>query len=122
MMRLRGKLWHECRLTADTRPRGVAAKSRLTLASLSVYLSADGRHTPYAATLPAGREPTDEEVRLVLTRWGRTSHLDRGGLHRASLYAGLCRVRMAEPEGVRQSWRNRRRPGPGTESTKRRTL
>ena len=58
-------------------------------------------HTPYAAALPSGREPTEEEVRLALTRWGRPDwdEQDFAGL----LYTlGCAGYGWLRPEGVRR--------------------
>ena len=57
-------------------------------------------HTPFVGTLPEGREPTEEEVRLALTRRGKPtwSQEDFQGLIRQLQYAGYGWLR---PEGVR---------------------
>ena len=57
-------------------------------------------HTPYAGALPRGREPSEEEVRLALTRHGRPSWTEEDfqGLIRQLQYAGYGWLRR---EGVR---------------------
>jgi len=58
-------------------------------------------HTPYAASLPKDREPTDEEITRALTRAGKPNWTDedfRGLLHTiaCSGFGWLC------PEGIRR--------------------
>jgi WD40 repeat protein len=57
-------------------------------------------HTPYAGSLPEGREPSDEEVTIALTRRGKPSWIeeDSQGLIRQLQYAGYGWLR---PEGSR---------------------
>ena len=58
-------------------------------------------HAPYAGSLPADRKPTEEEIRLALTRRGRPNWTEENfqGLIRQLQYAGYGWLR---PEGVRK--------------------
>ena len=67
------------------------------LATLETFLTL---HTPYAATLPQDREPTEQEIQQALTRRGKPTwnEQDFQGLIRQLQYAGYGWLR---PEGVR---------------------
>ncbi len=58
-------------------------------------------HTPYAATLPEGREPAEEEITLAFTRRGKPSWTEQDfkNLHYTLSCAGYGWLR---PEGVRK--------------------
>jgi len=65
---------------------------------LTVFLHV---HQPYAAELPRGREPTNEEVALALTRRGRPLWTDQD--FRGLLYTlGCAGYGWLRPEGVRR--------------------
>jgi WD40 repeat protein len=65
---------------------------------LLMFLSA---HTPYAAELPQSREPTEEEIRLALTRRGRPAWTESD--FRDLLYTlGCAGYGWLRPEGVRR--------------------
>jgi WD40 repeat protein/serine/threonine protein kinase len=59
------------------------------------------QHTPYAATLPEDREPTEEEITLALTRRGTPTWTEED--FQKLLYTLSCRgYGWLRPEGVRQ--------------------
>jgi hypothetical protein len=63
-------------------------------------------HTPYAASLPQDHNPTEEEIRLALTRRGQPSWTEKDfqDLIRQLQYAGYGWLR---PEGVRKELEKR---------------
>jgi WD domain, G-beta repeat len=58
-------------------------------------------HTPYAATLPTGREPTAEEITLALTRRG-TPTWTEADFQNLLYTLGCAGYGWLRPEGVRQ--------------------
>jgi WD40 repeat protein len=65
---------------------------------LETFLSA---HTPHAATLPADRQPTDEEVTLALTRRGQPTWTE-SDFQRLLYTLGCAGFGWLRPEGVRR--------------------
>jgi serine/threonine protein kinase/WD40 repeat protein len=65
---------------------------------LAAFLSA---HTPYAADLPQGREPSAEELTLALTRWGKPV-VSEEDFQQLLFTLGCAGYGWIRPEGVRR--------------------
>ncbi|MFW6114396.1 MAG: hypothetical protein ACOC7K_01505 [bacterium] len=58
-------------------------------------------HTPYAASLPTDREPTDDEITAALTRRGRPAW-DKTDFQRLLYNLGCAGYGWLRPEGVKR--------------------
>ncbi len=89
------KVWF---LDWELEERGPADWDEAARPHLEAFLSA---HTPYAATLPADRDPTEQEVILALTRQGRLAWSEED-FQRLLFGLGCAGYGWLRPEGVRR--------------------